>query len=109
MYKQRPEEFNGVATCFFLDTAHNIFDYVDTIFCTLKKGGIWVNFGPLLFHYKEIYNEVSIEVSWEVLRDYIGERFEWLEEEMVETTYCHDPKGKMTVVYNCISFVCRKK
>jgi hypothetical protein len=44
-----------------------------------------------------------------VLKSYIGERFEWLEEEMVETTYCHDPKGKMAVVYNCISFVCRKK
>jgi ribosomal protein S8 len=42
---------------------------------TLKKGGIWVNFGPLLFHYKEMLGEVSIEVSWETLRLYISKCF----------------------------------
>jgi carnosine N-methyltransferase len=60
-----------VASCFFLDTANNIFDYVNTIWTTLKPNGIWINFGPLLFHYKEMLGEVSIEVSWETLRAYI--------------------------------------
>lgn len=60
MYKERKEYFEGVATCFFLDTANNIFDYVETIRCTLKERGVWVNYGPLLFHYRELYNEVSI-------------------------------------------------
>jgi carnosine N-methyltransferase len=75
VYSKRPEYFEGVATCFFLDTANNIFDYVNTIWTTLKKGGIWVNFGPLLFHYKEMLGEVSIEVSWETLRLYISKCF----------------------------------
>jgi carnosine N-methyltransferase len=82
---------------------------VDTIWTTLKAEGIWVNFGPLLFHYKEMMGEVSIEVSWETLKAYIEKKFLFLEESSVNTTYCHDPKGDLTVVYNCISFVCRKK
>lgn len=64
VYTKMPEEFNCVATCFFIDTANNIFDYVNTIYTTLKPNGIWINYGPLLFHYREMYKEVSIEVSW---------------------------------------------
>lgn len=60
LYNQQPDTFSGVASCFFLDTANNIFEYVDTIWTTLKPEGIWVNFGPLLFHYKEMLNQVSI-------------------------------------------------
>ena len=93
VYKERPESFEGVATCFFLDTANNIFDYVDTIWHTLKKDGTWVNFGPLLYHYHEMTSEVSIEVSWEVLKEYIEQKFDIIESEMIETTYLHDPKS----------------
>ena len=32
-------KFDAVATCFFLDTAHNIFEYIDVIWNTLKVGG----------------------------------------------------------------------
>lgn len=60
VYTKKPEHFQGVATCFFLDTANNVFEYVNTIWTTLKTDGIWVNFGPLLFHYKEMLGEVSI-------------------------------------------------
>lgn len=70
---------------------------------------MWVNLGPLLYHYHEIYNEVSVEVSWETLRKYIVKRFDIVEEQFVETTYCHDPMAKMLVKYRCIEFVARKK
>jgi carnosine N-methyltransferase len=109
VYNQRPNCFDGMASCFFLDTANNIFEYVDTVWTTLKPGAVWVNFGPLLFHYKEMLNEVSIEISWETLRAYIALKFEFLEEGFKRTTYCHDPKSDLSVVYNCISFVCRKR
>ena len=39
-----------VVTCFFIDTAVNILDYVDTIRTLLKKDGLWVNVGPLQWH-----------------------------------------------------------
>ena len=53
--------------------------------------------------------EVSVEVSWEIIRDYILRSFDILEEEMVQTTYCHDPLSDMSVVYDCIAFVAKKK
>ncbi len=98
-----------MATCFFLDTANNVFEYVDTICTTLKSGGVWANFGPLLFHYRDMQEQVSVEVSWEVLRAYIAKSFTFAEEAMVQTTYCHDPKSDMGVTYNCISFVAIRK
>lgn len=30
------EDFDAVATCFFLDTAHNVFEYMDVIWHVLK-------------------------------------------------------------------------
>ena len=39
---------DAVATCFFLDTANNVFTYIDVIFNALKENGVWVNVGPLL-------------------------------------------------------------
>lgn len=37
-----------MATCFFIDTAHNILDYVETIWKILKPGGVWINLGESL-------------------------------------------------------------
>lgn len=41
----------GVVTCFFMDTAPVILDYIDVIARILKPGGVWVNLGPLLYHW----------------------------------------------------------
>jgi carnosine N-methyltransferase len=48
-----------------------MFDYLKTIDNLLKPGGIWVNYGPLLYHYADQPNEVSIEFTWEELRHII--------------------------------------
>lgn len=32
--------FDCVATCFFIDTAHNIIDYLEVIYNCLKPGGV---------------------------------------------------------------------
>ena len=32
-------------TVFFIDTAHNIIDYIETINKILKPGGVWINLG----------------------------------------------------------------
>jgi len=42
--------FDLVATCFFIDTATNVVEYVETIRHVLKPGGVWVNHGPLQWH-----------------------------------------------------------
>ena len=54
-----------MATIFFIDTAHNIIEYIKTIYNILKEDGVWINIGPLLYHYADMSDEVSIELSWE--------------------------------------------
>lgn len=39
------DTWDCIATCFFIDTAHNVIDYIDTIWKILKPGGIWINVG----------------------------------------------------------------
>ncbi|KAK5128960.1 hypothetical protein LTR85_000293 [Meristemomyces frigidus] len=46
------DAFDGVATCFFIDTAPNLINYIETVTHCLKPGGIWVNEGPLLWHFE---------------------------------------------------------
>lgn len=42
------ESWDCVATCFFIDTAHNVLEYVETIWKILKPGGVWINLGENL-------------------------------------------------------------
>lgn len=56
-----------MATCFFIDCANNIIEFVEVIYNILKPGGIWVNLGPLLYHFSDVASENSIEPSYEDL------------------------------------------
>lgn len=65
------DDWDCVATCFFIDTAHNIIEYVERLWKILKPGGVWINFGPLLYHFEDIPNEKSFELSYTDLRSII--------------------------------------
>lgn len=39
------EQWDVVATCFFIDTAKNIIRYLEVIHKILKPGGTWINIG----------------------------------------------------------------
>ena len=41
--------FDAIVTLFFIDTARNLMNYFETISQLLKPGGLWINFGPLLY------------------------------------------------------------
>lgn len=45
--------FDAVATVFFIDTAPNLIRYVEAIRHCLKPNGVWINVGPLLWHFEE--------------------------------------------------------
>lgn len=47
------DSFDAVATVFFIDTAPNIIRYIETIRSCLKPGGLWINVGPLLWHFED--------------------------------------------------------
>ena len=45
--------FNAVITLFFIDTAPNLIKYIETVQNCLKPGGLWINLGPLLWHFED--------------------------------------------------------
>lgn len=49
--------WDAVLTCFFIDTAPVVFEYIDVIWQCLKPGGVWLNCGPLLYHWQELAAE----------------------------------------------------
>ena len=53
VFGRKKNDWDCIVTCFFIDTAHNFFDYLKTINEILKKGGLWVNIGPLQWHYTD--------------------------------------------------------
>ncbi|KIV86935.1 hypothetical protein PV11_02511 [Exophiala sideris] len=47
------ESFDAVVSVFFIDTAPNLFRYIETVRNCLRPNGIWINIGPLLWHFDD--------------------------------------------------------
>ncbi|XP_077562060.1 carnosine N-methyltransferase [Haemaphysalis longicornis] len=110
VYSSQPEQWDCVATCFFLDTAPNVVLYIETIAKCLRPGGLWINLGPLLYHYADLPNEDSIEPSYEDVRHIILTMgFVFLKEETgLPTPYTQNPRSMMRYEYRSVFFVCQK-
>ncbi|KAG2373956.1 hypothetical protein C9374_011621 [Naegleria lovaniensis] len=114
--KENQREFwDCIATCFFIDTAANIFDYLNTIYHSLKDGGYWINLGPLLWHYHEMgENRFSIDITYEELKQVAQKMgFEFVYENTnVENTYIssfgNERHSMRRTVYHCVLFSARK-
>ncbi len=48
---QEHGKWNGVVSCFFLDTAPSMVEYLQVIYDMLVDNGYLINIGPLLFHW----------------------------------------------------------
>merc|ERR1712019_158223 len=105
VYKDQEGEWDAVLTCFFLDTAKNVFMYIRTIAQIVREGGLWVNLGPLLYHYADMEHEISIEPSWEEVRPAIARYFDIVEESTRIAYYTTNVGSLMSVKYRCIFFV----
>lgn len=108
VYKNQIAEWDAVLTCFFLDTAKNVFQYIRVIADIIREGGLWINLGPLLFHYADAPHEISIEPSWEEVKPAIEEYFVLDVEEKRDSVYTSNPGSLMSVRYHCIFFVARR-
>eukprot|EP00762_Andalucia_godoyi_P005340 ANDGO_06695.mRNA.1 Carnosine N-methyltransferase len=104
-YAQVREEFNVVATCFFLDTAVVLDDYLSSIHRVLKNGGYWVNCGPLVWHHRasvvftltDIWHH-ALAIGFKVIQPI----------EQVSTTYCANKLSMSSQVFQCAWFVLQK-
>ena len=65
VYGGQTSEWDSIVTCFFIDTEHNILDYLVTLNKILKIGGLWANIGPLQWHYSENFYETQVELAWD--------------------------------------------
>ena len=109
-FQNKSNIFDSIVTCFFIDTANNIVEYIETIHNILKVGGLWINVGPLLYHHSDSYNEISIELAWNEIKEIIiGYGFEFTKEKRIETTYSTDKDSMVERVYKCVFFCAVKK
>ncbi|EME86276.1 uncharacterized protein MYCFIDRAFT_39838 [Pseudocercospora fijiensis CIRAD86] len=134
---QKPEytqHFDAVTTCFFLDTAPNVISYIETIKACLKTKGIWINLGPLLWHFESaplpgeregsnrthsdsqtngnqgIGEPGSFELSNEEVVALVSSLgFEMLEQQTAPATgYIQDPASMLQNVYRPVLWIARK-
>lgn len=132
------ESFDAVTTCFFIDTAPNLIAYIETVKHCLRSGGVWINLGPLLWHFesgsapgakKDGQKEVDgREKSFDVNQG-IGEAgsFELADEEVIrlvqhfgfeivehrptglEAGYIQDPRSMLQNTYRPSFWTAKKK
>ena len=108
--EENEAQWGAVVSAFFIDTAHNIFDYIDAIRYMIKPGGIWVNLGPLLYHFSDMADEFSVDLAWDEVRAAIEKSgFKIKEERIIEgCPYTANVRSLFQVRYNCIYFVAER-
>lgn len=125
VYGKDVEKWDSVVTCFFIDTAPNVLEYLKVVHRCLKPGGVWINGGPLLWHWQnsgprsasegasegqdERY-ETSIELSWEEVKA-VAERvgFEFRDELRQVIGYNTNASSMSQSVYHIVQSVAVKK
>ena len=128
--------FDAVVTVFFLDTAPNLLNYIQTIHNCLTRGGCWINLGPLLWHFEEsgpadaarapnpvppgksgtkgnagIAEPGSIELTNEevlLLVESMGFKIEGQEIRTADAGYIQDPSSMIQNLYRVSHWVARK-
>jgi len=105
VYGNSKSEWDGIATCFFLDTAKNICQYIRLFAQLLRPGGVWTNCGPLLYHFAENLDDISVELSWDEVKGLMGRYFEIREERFIDCKYTCLEGMMSSTVYTCIFFI----
>ncbi|KAI0062566.1 N2227-domain-containing protein [Artomyces pyxidatus] len=103
--------WDAILTCFFIDTAKNIVNYLRIIHKILAPGGVWINIGPLLWHFENnSSNDPSIELDLEEVKELARQiGFEIKNERTVDTTYVNNPDGLLGYVYHAAFWTATKK
>lgn len=99
IYKDDAGQWDALVTCFFIDTAHNIIEYLESIKRLLKPDGIWINLGPSLWHF-EGNTSGSIDIPMDEVKRLAGRiGFRIQDEQEVELTYTTNPASCMRYTY----------
>ena len=102
IYKDQRELWDCVVTCFFLDTATNVLDYIQQIYRLLKPNGWWINIGPLLWHWDGAQSELSIELTLEEVRHVMcSVGFRVVRDEEMVSSYAQHAASMHQTHYRC--------
>ncbi|OCH90507.1 N2227-domain-containing protein [Obba rivulosa] len=95
-------QWDAIMTCFFIDTAKNVVNYLRIIHRILAPGGIWINLGPLLWHWENnTTNDPSIELTLEEVKDLARKMgFHISNERTIDTTYTNNTQSMLGYVYH---------
>lgn len=110
VYKGKTDSWDAIVSCYFLDCANNIVEFLEVIYDILKPGGIFINFGPLLYHFCDAPDEFSIEPTYEDVREIIQKiGFKFLTEDTkAKSSYSQNPNSMGKIQYDCVFFVVQK-
>ncbi|KAF5130351.1 Carnosine N-methyltransferase [Metarhizium anisopliae] len=97
-FKNQSAYYDVVLTYFFIDTARNLMSYLDTISHVLKKGGIWINLGPLLYGTSP-FVQLSLEHIIAITKE-MGFQFLETEDFCGEPTFSEPTVRSMEAVYS---------
>lgn len=126
------DKFDAVVTVFFLDTAPNVIRYIQTVHNCLKLGGIWINAGPLLWHWGDRnpaasdgnvdghshgggtgnYNTGHIELSLDEVLTLVGSLGFEIDDKGIEdagTGYIQNPNSMLRNCYRTSRWIARKR
>jgi carnosine N-methyltransferase len=126
------DHYDVVAMVFFIDTAKNVLEYFRTVVNCLKSGGLWLNLGPLKWHFehkseaKHAHDldrdeddpegpmapggfELTEEDVLQLLEDFGFELLKYEEPQLRPSGYIHNTKGMETLMYYNSFWVARKK
>jgi len=104
-------QWNAILTCFFIDTAKNIVNYLRIFHKILAPGGLWINLGPLLWHWENnTTNDPSIELDLEQVKELAKEvGFEISDERTIDTTYTNNAQSMLGYVYHASFWIAVKR
>lgn len=102
-------DWDAIVTCFFIDTAKNVVEYIRRISLLLKPGGLWINHGPLLYHFEGSLTDCSIELTLEEIKE-VSTRFGFsiLEDSSTECSYTQNCLSMHRTIYQCSFIVFQK-
>ncbi|PVH96193.1 N2227-like protein, partial [Periconia macrospinosa] len=128
-------KFSALVTCYFIDTAPNFLEYVNTAWDCLEAGAIWINIGPLLWNIEENgpagngEGDTDGQEMWKARNerlDYTGATLELTAEEVLgllrakgfaieratdnigPSTYVGNDLGMLRYIYDMAFWVARK-
>ena len=52
MQRAHAQQWDAVASCFFVDACASVLEVINGVRAVLPAGGFWINCGPLLYHHQ---------------------------------------------------------